>query len=161
MITIWKYVLKDKPVQKIELPEDYQIVSTQMVGTDICLWIMIDTKSPKKKITIEMIETGEKIDMKYKRKKIDTVQKNWRMPCKVYHLFQRLGADVEVKGKKTKKKDMTFPYGKYIDEPIWAIAEKDPSYLNWWVLNVKDEPEFTSAVKSYLESNEIPAGFFD
>lgn len=63
MNIIYKYPLKLVDTQIFELPMGADILTVQNQNDVICLWALVNTKRPKIKRKIQIIGTGNKIDI--------------------------------------------------------------------------------------------------
>lgn len=85
-MTVWKFPLHMTDLQDVPLPEGAQLLSAQMQGVTLCLWALVNPKSPARARTIEIIGTGNPCD-DVPRKYISTVQMAGGLL--VWHVFER------------------------------------------------------------------------
>jgi len=86
--TIWKFDLKLLDLQPIQMPVGAEILSVQSQCDELKLWAFVN---PFNKTTIRYIEiygTGHRIDYKFKRNFIGTVQ--MEKHGLVWHVFERI-----------------------------------------------------------------------
>lgn len=86
MKTIYKYALKVKGLQEIELPEGYEILDVQMQNGIPCIWALVDTENVPVKMEVHIFATGDRVllpDLNY----IGTVQMLGGQA--VFHVFRR------------------------------------------------------------------------
>lgn len=57
-MTIWKFPLKVKDVQQIEMPQGTRLLSVQVQRGIPCLWALVDEQAPREKRLIVTYETG-------------------------------------------------------------------------------------------------------
>ncbi len=75
MKTIYKYPLEITDTQVIKLPCKHKILSVQEQNTKLTMWVLVDSNSDEKDVTIEIYGTGNPILTDFKRLTfIDTVQ---------------------------------------------------------------------------------------
>lgn len=94
--TIWKFNLNETTTT-LDLPEESWVLSVGAQGGFICLWVLVDTESPKTKRTFKFYGTGWNIEEhKDALFYIGTVQ----MPCTgfVFHVFEEedFGFDLSI-----------------------------------------------------------------
>ena len=58
MTTIWKYPLKLTDEQVVRMPEGGEILTAQMQGGTLCLWVLVNNEAPAQGRTIEVRGTG-------------------------------------------------------------------------------------------------------
>jgi hypothetical protein len=58
MKTIWKYKLSIAAYQTVEIPQGAQLLATQTLAGDLCLWALVDPKNVLEKREIEIFGTG-------------------------------------------------------------------------------------------------------
>ena len=88
---IWKYELKIKDTQSIEMPKGSEILTVQTQQGIPCLWALVDPESESEIRTIELFGTGHPIyyDMGISRNYIGTFQmEEGRI---VFHAFEYTG----------------------------------------------------------------------
>lgn len=88
-MVIWKFELATISLQRIFMPRDAEILSVGNQNGITCLWAMVNPNNPQQERVIEIIGTGNPIDvgMGTKRKFIGTVMSG---PF-VWHVFEYLG----------------------------------------------------------------------
>ncbi len=86
MITIYKYELKIKDSQLVELPWMSNILSVQFQNGTLCLWAEVDTTTAKIQRTILIFGTGNPIEDKDDRVFLGTAQHNGF----VWHVFEKI-----------------------------------------------------------------------
>ena len=59
--TIWKYPLKVKVFQIIEMPAVSKVLRIEMQRGHVCMWVMVDPTTPKRKREILCFETGHEV----------------------------------------------------------------------------------------------------
>lgn len=57
--TIWKYPLKQKEMQEIEMPEGAGILCAQEQDGTPCIWAQVNPHAEKKPIRVYIYETGQ------------------------------------------------------------------------------------------------------
>jgi hypothetical protein len=60
---IWKFPLLIKDSQVIELPRNFEILTVQVQNRIACLWAMVNPEVATEKIIIEIIGTGNPVDI--------------------------------------------------------------------------------------------------
>jgi hypothetical protein len=87
MKTIWKFTLALTDSQRIEMPEETEILTVQLQGETIQLWAVVDLHEPAKTEmrTFEIHGTGNPISDGM-REYIGTFQQ----PPFVWHVFERV-----------------------------------------------------------------------
>lgn len=85
--TIYKYELKLKDNQTIELPGRAKILTVQVqYHTNIVLWALVNPELPTEKRSIRIIGTGHKINNNESLKYISTIQMEGG--SLVWHIFE-------------------------------------------------------------------------
>ena len=85
--TIWKFPLVIKDAQIIEMPKKAEFLTVQMQNGIACLWAMVDPSEEKERRLIEIIGTGNPVEMGIERKYIATFQLYEGQL--VFHVFER------------------------------------------------------------------------
>lgn len=86
MKTIYKYSLELVEFQKVELPENAEILSIQLQRGWICLWALVDTLANKVERSFEIYGTGQEIEKSNgNRKYLTTFQTESGL---VFHVFE-------------------------------------------------------------------------
>lgn len=83
---IYKYPLQMVDAQTVAMPEGANILTAQMQGENLCLWVLVDAEPelPKQNREIEIIGTGNGF-IEAPRRYIATAQSgHW-----VWHVFER------------------------------------------------------------------------
>jgi hypothetical protein len=85
--TIFKYQLKQlNRKNTVLMPEGAEILSIQIQGQYLCVWVLVNTDVPKVERIIEVWETGKDLDYTpYTRKFLATVQFPQGL---VFHFFE-------------------------------------------------------------------------
>lgn len=86
-MNIWKYPLEITDIQIVEMPSNAQILSAQMQGDALCLWVLVNMTDAIERRSIEIIGTGNPM-AEYPRQFISTVQMHGG--ALVWHVFERL-----------------------------------------------------------------------
>ncbi len=87
MITIFKYPLTLSDRQFVAMPIVAEILSVQIQpGSGICLWVMVNSESPKTERCFEIFGTGHPITPGIERRFLGTVQEGKF----VWHVFERI-----------------------------------------------------------------------
>ena len=91
MKTIYKYPLEITDTQFVELPLGAEILTAQMQGNQLCLWVLVNPSPDvfKKNRRIEIIGTGNPVpvgDLKY----ISTFQQMLVGGGLVFHIFENV-----------------------------------------------------------------------
>lgn len=60
-MTIWKYPLEITDEQSVMLPEGSDILSAQVQGGTLCLWVKVNPKAPLSRRTIRIFGTGHPV----------------------------------------------------------------------------------------------------
>jgi hypothetical protein len=88
MLTIYRYTLSNQSAQWIKLPLGAQLLTVKLQHNVVCLWAMVDTSVIKTEMReIEMLLTGEEIELPYRRHYLGTVLIN--NGEFVFHYFER------------------------------------------------------------------------
>jgi len=85
--TIWKFLLEVKDTQIIEMPKKAELLTVQMQNGIACLWAMVDPNEETERRLIEIIGTGNPVEMGIERKYIATFQLHEGQL--VFHVFER------------------------------------------------------------------------
>ena len=88
MRTIWKVELK-AGVTQAELPVDHKVLTAQFQRRQLCLWVEVETDSPKETQVFEVVGTGHEMEPTCgERQYISTVQvqPDESLVFHVYHL---------------------------------------------------------------------------
>ena len=89
MISIWKYSLSlEKRISELDLPIGAEILSVQNQNECLCLWAKVNTDRKTKTIKVEVVETGNPIDVGTERRFLGTVQ--FDGGSYVVHFFERI-----------------------------------------------------------------------
>jgi hypothetical protein len=88
MLTIYKYTLLNQSAQRIKLPLGAQLLTAKLQHNVVCLWAMVDTSIIETEMReIEMLLTGQEIEVPYGRHYLGTVLIN--NGEFVFHYFER------------------------------------------------------------------------
>lgn len=88
MKSVWKYPIKITDEQQIEMPQGARILSSDMQGDQLCLWVLVDKGVPNAMRTIRIHGTGHAIQDAGQLAFIDTVQMaGGRL---IWHVFEKL-----------------------------------------------------------------------
>ena len=82
--TVYKYRLNCPGPTAITLREAAQVLTAQVQGGSLCLWVKVDLELPKKLVFFEVVGTGQALQPAI-RYYISTVQDD----SLVWHIFQR------------------------------------------------------------------------
>lgn len=85
MKTIWKYPLEITDEQVVAMPNDAEILTVQMQGSELCLWAVVEDTNPKEPRTICIIGTGNPMPDERFLIYIGTAQ----MGPLVWHVFEK------------------------------------------------------------------------
>ncbi len=55
---IWKYVLEEKNLQTLEMPEKCYFVKADYQGDNLCVWVAVDTEAKLAPKQIQIVGTG-------------------------------------------------------------------------------------------------------
>lgn len=83
----WKYELKHKGIQKIEMPIDAEILTVQMQMDCLVLWALVNSENKTEERTFEIFGTGIHISKDIPRKYIGTFQTQGGYL--VFHVFEQ------------------------------------------------------------------------
>jgi len=83
MKVIYKYELLIADNQKVELSEDFEILTVQNQDGKLVMWVLIDPDMPECKVNVNIIGTGNPIYNSSVGEYISTVQ----MGMFVWHVF--------------------------------------------------------------------------
>ena len=87
--SIWKFPLETTDIQQIEMPADAEILTIQTQDEIPCIWALVSTDAPKRKVAFEIFGTGHPVPENAKRKYVGTYQ--LRKGALVFHCFELLG----------------------------------------------------------------------
>jgi hypothetical protein len=89
MRTIWKVELK-AGITQVELPVDHKVLTAQFQRRQICLWVEVETDSPKETQVFEVVGTGIAISppVRGEKRYISTVQFQPDESSSVFHVYQ-------------------------------------------------------------------------
>jgi hypothetical protein len=91
MRTIWKVKLQ-MGVTQAELPVDHKVLTAQFQRRQLCLWVEVETDSPKEMQVFEVVGTGHEMSVPVcgERQYISTVQvqPDESLVFHVYHLVK-------------------------------------------------------------------------
>ena len=57
-MTVYKYVLKFNPLERIQMPEGAKLLSVQMQQGKICIWALVDPLRPAENVYVHIRGTG-------------------------------------------------------------------------------------------------------
>ena len=83
---IYKYKLKVRDVQTIELPKDYQILCVGIQDEQPHMWVLIDDNKPLEEVEFHTLGTGYSIPDDVEREYVSTYQMHGG--SLVFHLFK-------------------------------------------------------------------------
>jgi hypothetical protein len=93
MRTIWKYPLHLDDMQRVRFRKDAKILSVQIQGEDLCLWVMVDSDAKEEWRTIAIFGTGHEIPKDLNLLHIGTVQHyDGKL---VWHVFEVLSFQIK------------------------------------------------------------------
>ena len=81
-MVIWKYKIELVIEQMVEMPIDSKVLSANMQGDTLCIWVLVNENNKKTLRPVWIYETGQLIDEPSGRF-IDTVQDGQH----VWHVF--------------------------------------------------------------------------
>lgn len=84
--TVWKFILRLTPFQKIEMPEGTEILSFQAQNEQLCLWARLDPEAEKVERAFQIVGTGHEALRASNLKFIGSVQVDGGLF--VFHLFE-------------------------------------------------------------------------
>ena len=92
MITIYKYIIPPKDHFILQIPTDPMVLprflSVQMQRGEACMWVMVDTESPKEAHKFVVIGTGQKVPFDVESGKYDYIGTFLPNPNLVFHVFE-------------------------------------------------------------------------
>jgi hypothetical protein len=85
MLTIYKYELRcdHGATQSFSIPEQHKVLSVQMQHGKVCVWILVNLKTPLTTLKFHVFGTGHEIETVLGLDYLDTVQEG---PY-VWHIF--------------------------------------------------------------------------
>lgn len=88
--TIWKFPLHVVGINRLQIPDGYEVLTVQSQNNTPCLWILVNPESPKVDCMFETFGAGHSIhyDMGVERKYVGTYQLDGGEF--VGHVFERL-----------------------------------------------------------------------
>jgi hypothetical protein len=87
MKTIWKFPLKLREYNEVEMPKGAEVLTAQVQGETICVWAGVDPEAPTEPRMFQISGTGTTMHEHQERKYIGTVQRGRY----VFHVFEVLG----------------------------------------------------------------------
>lgn len=86
--TIWKFTLETTDIQRVEMPENAQILCIQTQNEEPCILALVEPKNATVKRTFEIFGTGHNVPSNAERNYVGTYQ--LRNGSLVFHCFELL-----------------------------------------------------------------------